>query len=199
MTYYRLIADRAGLSAGTLVFSWRASAPTKEPGLISVTDRPDGYGSRLDISAIDLEREPQPHWTEFETLLSFYMSGRAVPPNITVGAGETLDRDLNALAHHGSLSHYSQTFGGRLLLPGSASRHGNLAFAIASKTQGGNLDGGAIALIYRAFGDLETPRTARFQLCAHEVIEGRGANHQRGWHPAHCGKCKLDMTVDSGD
>ena len=38
-----------------------------------------------------------------------------------------------------------------------------------------------------------------FNAKKHEVIEGAGANHSRGWYPGHCGKCGLDMSFDSGD
>jgi hypothetical protein len=38
-----------------------------------------------------------------------------------------------------------------------------------------------------------------FAICKHEKVEGAGADHQRGWHPGHCGKCGMDMSVDSGD
>jgi hypothetical protein len=45
---------------------------------------------------------------------------------------------------------------------------------------------------YRAVG-------MKFAICDHKPAEGAGANHSRGWHPAHCSKCGLDMSVDSGD
>lgn len=38
-----------------------------------------------------------------------------------------------------------------------------------------------------------------FALCQHESVEDPGANHSRGWHPAHCKHCGLDLSVDSGD
>jgi hypothetical protein len=30
-------------------------------------------------------------------------------------------------------------------------------------------------------------------------VEGPNANHSRGWHPGWCGKCGVDMSIDSGD
>jgi hypothetical protein len=65
--------------------------------------------------------------------------------------------------------------------------------------QGGNLHGSGIAAwsewkdgAYRAVG-------MKFAICDHKPVEGVGANHSRGWHPAHCEKCGLDLSVDSGD
>jgi hypothetical protein len=42
-------------------------------------------------------------------------------------------------------------------------------------------------------------RAAEFEICKHTPVEDPGANHSRGWHPAHCSTCGLDMSVDSGD
>jgi hypothetical protein len=39
----------------------------------------------------------------------------------------------------------------------------------------------------------------KFAICEHTQVEGPNANHSRGWHPASCSKCGLDMSVDSGD
>lgn len=70
--------------------------------------------------------------------------------------------------------------------------------------QGGGLTGEGVVVIdlsglvqYRAIP--ESIVAGRFTFCKHEKVEGAGANHQRGWHPGHCGKCGLDMSVDSGD
>lgn len=64
-------------------------------------------------------------------------------------------------------------------------------------TQHGRLDGGGYVLI-----DGGQPRNGyggTFAICVHEVVTGAGANPRRGWHPAACSKCGLDLTVDSGD
>jgi len=39
----------------------------------------------------------------------------------------------------------------------------------------------------------------KFAICKHTPVAGVGANPRRGWHPASCSKCGLDLTVDSGD
>lgn len=36
-----------------------------------------------------------------------------------------------------------------------------------------------------------------FAICRHIGVEEAGANHRRGWHPAHCKHCGIDMTIDS--
>jgi hypothetical protein len=56
-------------------------------------------------------------------------------------------------------------------------------------------DGSGYALIYGGQGG----RIVRFAICRHQKKTGAGANHSRGWHPGHCIKCGLDMSVDSGD
>jgi hypothetical protein len=73
-----------------------------------------------------------------------------------------------------------------------------------SVSQGGGLTGEGVAVIdvsglvkYRSIP--ESIVAGHFAICQHEKIEGDGANHDHGWHPGYCGKCGLDMSVDSGD
>ncbi len=66
----------------------------------------------------------------------------------------------------------------------------------------GSVSGGGIVVWQSVEHDPEyktTGRIATFAICKHQFVEGPGANHQRGWHPGYCGKCGLDMSVDSGD
>lgn len=69
--------------------------------------------------------------------------------------------------------------------------------------QGGGYTGeGVVVLSYYGHGytkSADTVITGTFAICKHEAVEGPGANHQRGWHPARCKKCGLDLSVDSGD
>lgn len=60
------------------------------------------------------------------------------------------------------------------------------------QNQGGQLTGEGYAVVYPG-------KVWKFAICVHEPVEGAGANHERGWHPATCGKCGMDMSVDSGD
>lgn len=206
MTYYRLRADWREIKAGTLLFPWRASRPNIAAGNVSLSERPDGWGGHLEINRDDLEVSPDPKSPEFEALLRYYMVGAAVPPNLEVGTDESLHADLSHIAHAGSMAgSYASIFGGRIMLPSmregkSPKHHGEIAFAVASRTQGGALDGSARVLIYRpTWGKDATPRTATFRLCDHEKRVGAGARPERGWHPGSCTNCGLDMTVDSGD
>jgi hypothetical protein len=82
-------------------------------------------------------------------------------------------------------------------------------------TQGGAFDGTGDVIIYATpkwdkdaeprEGSLIKGRQVggaiigHFAICDHKKLDGAGANHQRGWHPGHCEKCGLDLTVDSGD
>ncbi len=59
----------------------------------------------------------------------------------------------------------------------------------------GAFDGSGYVFIWNANG----PIVGQFAICKHEKVTGAGANPSRGWHPGWCGKCGLDMTVDSGD
>ena len=62
---------------------------------------------------------------------------------------------------------------------------------------GGGFDGGGYMLLYGGYP--HGGRVGKFAICKHEKVDAPGANHSRGWHPGHCTKCGLDMTVDSGD
>lgn len=56
-------------------------------------------------------------------------------------------------------------------------------------------DGSGYALVYGFRGGT----VIRFAICKHQKKTHAGANPSRGWHPGHCIKCGLDLTVDSGD
>lgn len=43
------------------------------------------------------------------------------------------------------------------------------------------------------------PRAFRVWVCKHEYVTGGNANPNRGWHPASCAKCGMDLSVDSSD
>lgn len=66
--------------------------------------------------------------------------------------------------------------------------------------QGGGYTGEGTVLFHGGWKDGKSvARMGRFSICKHEKIVGAGARPERGWHPGHCGKCGLDMSVDSGD
>lgn len=80
-------------------------------------------------------------------------------------------------------------------------------FFLCPGAMGQGLDGRGHAVTYssgrydqEAKKMVHTPIVRRFALCAHERV-GTGTQEQerRGYAPGHCGKCGLDMTVDSSD
>jgi hypothetical protein len=96
-----------------------------------------------------------------------------------------------------AILHYREMYSGIASLSG-ANKVWDARFFL-NYGQGGQLYGSGIVAwttwkdgAYRAVG-------MKFAICDHEPTEGAGANHSRGWHPAHCSKCGLDMSVDSGD
>lgn len=104
---------------------------------------------------------------------------------------------LNAIAAHRFVERH-----GNGLHPGTSYKSWAHFFLIDG--QGGQLTGEGYAVIYSGQWDAEAKRYVggkayRFAICVHEKVAGAGANHSRGWHPGHCAKCGLDMTVDSGD
>lgn len=70
-------------------------------------------------------------------------------------------------------------------------------------TQAGALDGRAWVLwgtyVPEANDVVAFARAAAVSLCDHVRTVGSSAQPLRGWSPAKCLKCGLDMTVDSGD
>jgi hypothetical protein len=114
------------------------------------------------------------------------IDGRVALPN-----AKPITRDVGA-----SILHYHQLHSGAALLP--TGKKWNVRFFL-DYGQGGGLQGtGLVAWTewkdgaYRAVG-------MSFAICEHKPVEGANANHSRGWHPARCEKCGLDMSVDSGD
>lgn len=86
---------------------------------------------------------------------------------------------------------------GSFLAPGGS--HPVWALYGLGRNQRGQLNGAGYVMYYVSAYGSEGGQGGRFAICKHEPIEGEGANHMRGWHPAHCGRCGLDLSVDSGD
>lgn len=114
------------------------------------------------------------------------IDGRVALPN-----AKMIDRDVGA-----AILHYQEMHSGAALLP--TGKKWNVRFFL-DRGQGGGLHGsGTVAWTdwkdgaYRAVG-------MTFAICEHKPVTGPGANPSRGWHPASCEKCGLDMSVDSGD
>lgn len=114
------------------------------------------------------------------------MEGTVALPNATVKDG-----DISA-----ALLHYHQMHTGAALLP--TGKKWNVRYFL-DYGQGGGLHGSGLVAwadwkdgAYRAVG-------MSFAICVHKPVVGAGANPSRGWHPAHCSLCGLDMSVESGD
>ncbi len=127
------------------------------------------------------------HSYSMETDLLPIIKGNVELPN-----PEPLDRDVAA-----AILHYAQMLTGIVLLNGGR-KIWNARYFL-DYGQGGGLQGsGLVAWIalkdgaYRATG-------LTFAICRHTPVTGAGANPSRGWHPASCAKCGLDLSVDSGD
>jgi hypothetical protein len=111
---------------------------------------------------------------------------------VTLPNASAIEHDIGA-----AILHYREMHCGTALLT-DGKKAWNARFFL-DYGQGGQLYGSGIVAwtdwkdgAYRAVG-------MKFAICDHKPAEGRGANHSRGWHPASCSKCGLDMSVDSGD
>lgn len=189
--------------AGQLLFPWRASRPNDIPGgTVPLTVRPDGWGGMILAPHDRMERVDQPKAAELPQLLEFYLSGGAQIPNFEPGTPEKLELHLDNMACSAGMTVRAGVCNIRLPKADSnISGHQVTTWARAflGMTQGGSLDGTGMLLLYCGFGNPDRLRTATFAICKHEVVKGANARPERGWHPAHCSKCGMDLTVDSGD
>jgi hypothetical protein len=95
-----------------------------------------------------------------------------------------------------TILHYRQMHAGDALLP--AGKKWNVRFFL-DYTQGGRLTGTGI-VAWTEWKDGAYRATAlKFAICEHVKKAAPGADPSRGWHPGHCEKCGLDLSVDSGD
>ncbi len=126
------------------------------------------------------------HSYSLETDILPIIKGEIPVPN-----PEFIEKDVGA-----AILHYREMRSGIAVLPGR--KVWNVRYFL-DYGQGGGLQGsGLIAWTdwkvdaYRAVG-------VTFAICRHTPVTGAGANPSRGWHPASCSKCGLDLSVDSGD
>lgn len=185
-----LDADRMP-KAGALV---AIDKPRPLPGQAAyATSQLDGMGFKRKVEDLDLEHNPALSAADFPALFDYYFRGRARLPNLV--AVDTLD-GLRTIT----------SWGGAMARPGlvSVALPGKLytswARVFLGLTQGQQLDGRGYLIANQREGDCEGRGPVwRFDLCLHAVEVGAGANHSRGWHPARCTRCGLDLSVDSGD
>lgn len=121
-----------------------------------------------------------------DTDLQPIIDGNVALPNV-----KPVETDIGA-----TILHYREMHCGHAMLP--QGKKWNVRFFL-DYGQGGQLYGSGMVAwsewkdgAHRAVG-------MKFAICDHMPVEGAGANHSRGWHPASCSKCGLDMSVDSGD
>lgn len=65
--------------------------------------------------------------------------------------------------------------------------------------QGGSLTGEGWCLWSYFHQGTSKTGFVSFAVCEHDKVPGVRTNPMRGWYPGRCGKCGLDMSVDSGD
>jgi hypothetical protein len=112
--------------------------------------------------------------------------------NVALPNAKPVTRDVGA-----ALLHYREMHCGTALLA-AGKKEWNARFFL-DYGQGGGLHGSGL-VAWTAWKDGAYRATAMtFAICDHKAVEGGGANHSRGWHPARCEKCGLDLSVDSGD
>lgn len=126
--------------------------------------------------------------SQFDEQVKDIIAGKMPLPNMA-----PIDCDVGA-----KILHYREMHCGSALMPDTRDKHWNARFFL-DYGQGGQFYGSGIVAwitwkngVYRAVG-------MKFAICDHKPVEGASANHSRGWHPARCSKCGLDMSVDSGD
>lgn len=131
------------------------------------------------------------------------ITGTAPPPNFTpIPHWQALDLSIGM---YGKTVERAKAKSGNYDTRCKAKIDGHFGDAIyyLNCGQGGGFTGeGVVVLSYYGHGytkSAETVITGKFAICEHKKVEGAGANHMRGWHPGHCEKCGLDMSVDSGD
>jgi hypothetical protein len=132
-----------------------------------------------------------PLCSTFESALKAIMSGDVPLPNPS-----PIEGDIGAtILHYGSMQS-----GRSVLMPGETAKKWNVSFCLDCG-QGGQLYGSGL-VAWTTWSNEQHRSVAtgmKFAICQHVGKSDPGANPSRGWHPAHCTKCGLDMTVDSGD
>ena len=70
------------------------------------------------------------------------------------------------------------------------------------KTPAGDLAAAVLAMEATKPFEMETatPSAWLLSICKHEIVDiSTAEGRQRGWHPAHCLKCGINLSVDSSD
>ena len=125
-----------------------------------------------------------------------------------MGATYTLDRDLMPIIAGkvalpnakpvetdigAKILHYTEMNCGQALLPTGKTQWSARFFL--DYGQGGGLHGSGVVAWTEWKDGASRAVGMTFAICDHTPVEGAGANHSRGWHPARCSKCGLDMSA----
>ncbi len=183
---------------GALVFQRLITGPDDKQRIWSELNQ--GYSRHP--SALDLESHPVLTSADIPALLEFYLLGWEVLPNWKF---EPLERGLDQIACWGGAGAYKRLANIRLPYGIGSWRgtvHTTWARVFLSYTQGGQRDGRGVHIWHKgqAPRNVGHSQVASFALCQHTKRTISSIHdQQRGWHPGHCTRCGLDLTVDSSD
>jgi hypothetical protein len=101
----------------------------------------------------------------------------------------------HALAYESASNRYPQTLRDAVVEAAVKATHD-------PKAPAGNLAAAVLDMEATPFNKRECafPSAWLLSICKHEVIDSSTADgRMRGWHPAHCSKCGINLSVDSSD
>lgn len=202
---YRLKRDLPEFekAAGCLLFEARHSSAAQ---LVLATEA-TGYGRMIVVGGPKgiiprdaVEANPATTHKDFRDLMAGIAAGRLPLPNVE--PVDTMDA-LRTIACGGGMECWPRV--ANVKVPGRGTWGGDTTWArlFLTHTQMAGIDGRGYAILYQPQrGDgqpyPEGP-VVRFAICQHEPVAGANARPDRGWNPAHCPKCGLNMSVDSSD
>ena len=68
------------------------------------------------------------------------------------------------------------------------------------KAPPGDLAAAVLAMEQSTQSEMAMPTAWLLSICRHEIVDSSTpAGRTRGWHPAHCAKCGINLSVDSSD
>lgn len=68
------------------------------------------------------------------------------------------------------------------------------------KAPAGDLGAAVLAMEADRNGETAMPSAWLVSICKHEIVDSSTpGGRNRGWHPAHCSKCGINLSVDSSD
>lgn len=147
--------------------------------------------NKIDETKAGASKAPQ--WKDFSAILGEIIAGtRELPHAVEVDLAKGVTNVVTNVVCGGSLEVEKSILWAKL----PSSKSPEPARYFLSRTQGGVNDGSGSAMVWTRDG----VKIVDFAICEHKNI-GSGTHDQemRGWRPAVCRICGLDMSVDSGD